>query len=39
MDDTINTLEIPFEDVNEISRRLVDRDRNSTALSLLDDDN
>ena len=38
MDDAITALEISFDDVDSISRRLVECERDDTALSLLDED-
>ena len=38
MDEAITALEIPFDDVDAVSRRLVECERHATALSLLDED-
>jgi len=38
MDEDISALEIPFEDIDTVSRRLVECERDITALSLLDKD-
>ena len=38
MDEAITALEIPFDDVDAVSRRLVECERDTTALSLLDED-
>ena len=38
MDEAITALEIPFDDVDAVSRRLVECERDATALSLLDED-